>query len=85
MGRLEIAISQVRKMNSRFINALGIVALCYIMLQALSWITISIFRITQGLGYWMRYTLLPHAWQIAIAMGLVYLVYTAATSEGRRY
>ncbi len=72
-------------MNSRFINALGIVALCYITLQAFSWITVSVLRITQGFGSWIRYTVLPHTWQIAIAVGLVYVLYTAATSGRTRF
>ncbi len=69
-------------MNNAFLKALGIVALCYIVLQAFSWILSSLFRITQGLGYWVRYTLIPHSWQIAIAIGIVYLLYTAL--NGRR-
>ncbi|MCU0527453.1 MAG: hypothetical protein MUF72_21820 [Elainella sp. Prado103] len=71
-------------MNSRFINALGIVALCYILLQLFTWIMNSLFRITAGLGSWLRYTVAPHAWQIAIAAGVIYLLYTAVTTGGRR-
>jgi hypothetical protein len=72
-------------MNSRFINALGIVAACYILLQALFWITNSAFWITQSFGYWLRYILLPHTWQIAIAAGVIYLLYTALTSGRSRF
>jgi hypothetical protein len=72
-------------MNHAFLKALGLVALCYITLQALSWIFSSVFRITQGLGYWFRYTLMPHTWQIAIAIGIVYLLYTAATDRRGRF
>ncbi len=69
-------------MNHAFLKALGIVALCYFVLQALTWIATSLFSITQGLNYWLLYTLLPHAWQIAMAIGIIYLLLTAVT--GRR-
>lgn len=71
-------------MNSRLINALGIVALCYILLQLGTWILNSVLSITAGFGYWLRYTVTPHAWQIAIALGILYLLYTAITSSDRR-
>jgi hypothetical protein len=68
-------------MNNTFIKALGLVALCYLILQSLSWISVSLLRITQGFGYWFYSTLLPHTWQIAIAIAIIYLLYTATTSR----
>ncbi|NJO78459.1 MAG: hypothetical protein HC827_07985 [Cyanobacteria bacterium RM1_2_2] len=69
--------------NNRFIQALGVVAACFLLLKGASWILSSLLRISAGFGYWLRFTLMPHAWQIAIAAGLIYLLLTALTN-GRR-
>ena len=70
-------------LNGRFIQALGIVAACFLLLQGAAWILNSLLRISSGLGYWLQSVLLPHAWQIAIAAGVIYLLMMALTN-GRR-
>jgi hypothetical protein len=69
--------------NSRFIQALGVVAACFLLLQGASWILSSLLKISAGFGSWLQYALLPHTWQIAIAAGVIYLLLTALTN-GRR-
>jgi hypothetical protein len=71
--------------NSPFIRALGLVSLGYLVFQAIAWALRSFFRMTQGLGYWVQTSLLHHGWQIAIAIGVLYLLYTAVTTSRNRY
>ena len=70
-------------LNSRFLQALGIVALCFLLLQGLSWILNSLLNISAGFSNWLRYNLLPHTWQIAIAAGVIYLLLNAVFSNRR--
>jgi uncharacterized membrane protein YjjP (DUF1212 family) len=72
-------------LNDRFIQALGIVAACFLLLQGGLWILNSLLRISSGFGYWLQYTLMPHAWQIAIAAGVIYLLLNALTNGRRRF
>lgn len=67
--------------NNRFIQALGLVAACFLLLQGTAWILNSLLRITAGFGYWLRYVLMPHAWQIAIAVGVIYLLLNALSRD----
>ncbi len=64
-----------------FLRAIGLVAVIYIILKALSWGANSAFWILQSLSYWVRWTLLPHAWQVALAAGVIYLLLTALTTS----
>ncbi len=72
-------------MNRRFLYVLGIGALCYLVLQGLSRIVSSLSSVFASFNYWIRWQLLPHTWQIAIALGLLYLLYTAVFGRGRRF
>ncbi|HEY9752770.1 MAG TPA: hypothetical protein V6C46_07455 [Coleofasciculaceae cyanobacterium] len=67
--------------NNPFVRAAGLVAICYIVLQALGWVLRSIAVISTSFSYWIRHTLIPHAWQIGLAIGVIYLVLTALTSS----
>lgn len=69
--------------NNRFLQALGVVAACFLLLQGGFWILNSLLRISFGFGAWLRYTVMPHTLQIAIAAGVIYLLLTALTN-GRR-
>ena len=72
-------------MNRRFLYVLGIVALCYLVLQGLSRVVSSLSNVLASFNYWMRWQLLPNVWQIAIAIGLLYLLYTVVFGRGRRF
>jgi hypothetical protein len=70
-------------MNNPFIQALGIAALCYITLQGLSIIARSLAMILQSFSFWVQAYLVPHSWQVAIAIGVLYLLYVAVTTSRR--
>lgn len=71
--------------NNPFIRAAGIFAICFILLQALGWALTSLVTIASSFSYWVRYVLVPHAWQIGLAAGVAYLVVTAMTTSRDRY
>lgn len=69
-------------LNNPFVRAIGLVAICYLVLQALGWGLNSVAALAQSFSFWVRYILIPHAWQIALASGVIYLLFTAvATSK----
>lgn len=67
--------------NNPFVRAMGLMAICYLVLQALGWGLNSLVYLTQGFSFWVKYTLIPHAWQIALAIGVIYLLLTAVTTS----
>ncbi|HEY9631127.1 MAG TPA: hypothetical protein V6C84_27875 [Coleofasciculaceae cyanobacterium] len=70
--------------NNPFVRAAGIFAICYFLLQALGWGLTSVAAIANSFGYWVRYVLVPHAWQIGLAAGVAYMVITALTTSRDR-
>jgi hypothetical protein len=69
--------------NNSFARAVGIVAICYLLLQTLGWGLDSLAAIASGFSFWIRYTLVPHAWQFGLAAGAAYLIMTTMTSRER--
>ena len=67
--------------SNPFVRAIGLVALCYLVLQALGWGLNSLSILAASFSYWVRFTLIPHGWQIALAIGVVYLLLTAVTTS----
>ena len=67
--------------KNRFVQAVGVVAIVYIALQAISWALSAFSRVTMGFGYWVQYYLLPYGGQIALALGALYLLSAAVTSS----
>lgn len=68
-------------LNNPFIRAIGLVALCYLLLQALGWGLHSAALLADSFSYWVKYILIPHAWQIGLAVGVAYLILTAVTTS----
>ncbi|MBD3884583.1 hypothetical protein IFO70_22850 [Phormidium tenue FACHB-886] len=70
--------------NNPFVRAAGIVAICYVLLQALGWGLKSLAAIAGSFSAWIRFILVPHAWQIALAAGVAYMIITALTTSRDR-
>ncbi|WAL58801.1 hypothetical protein [Thermocoleostomius sinensis] len=64
-----------------FVQALGIAASCYLLLRLSGWLLGSLATILIGLSNWTRYTLLPMSEEIAIAVGLMFLLGVAIFSS----
>jgi hypothetical protein len=67
--------------NNPFVRAAGIVAICYVLLNALGWGLDSVLTLLNSFSWWVRFTLAPHAWQIGVAIAVAYLVLTAMTTS----
>lgn len=67
--------------KNTFIQALGIAALVYLMLQALGWGIESILRALEGFSRWYRYSGSKWLEEVAIVAGLVYLLFAAVVNS----
>ncbi|MBC7824384.1 MAG: hypothetical protein H7126_10970 [Candidatus Parcubacteria bacterium] len=53
----------------------------YVLLLTVGWGLHSVATILDSFSGWVRYTLVPHSWQIGIAIGVAHLVTTAMTTS----
>jgi hypothetical protein len=67
--------------NNRFVQAVGVAAIVGIAFWAISWGLGAFSRILQTVVYFIRFVLLPYSWQIALAVGVLYLLFAAVTSS----
>ncbi len=67
--------------KNTFIQALGVAALVYLTLQAFGWGLESILHIIESFARWYRYSGSKWLEEIAIASGVVFLLFVAATNS----
>ncbi len=70
-------------MNNKFVQAVGVASIAYVFFLSLSWALSALTRATFGFTYWMRYTLQPNSWLIAIALGVVWLLWAVSSRRER--
>lgn len=68
-------------MNNKFVQAVGVAGVAYVSFLGLSWVLSALANVTSGFISWMRYSLLPNSWQIALALGVLWLLWSAVTSS----
>ena len=68
-------------LNNPFIRAVGITAIAWILLQGLTYILDALVKLMSSLAVWTRVFFVPHSIQLAIGIGIVYLIYTAVTTS----
>lgn len=67
--------------KNQFVQALGLAALVYIILQALAWGLDALLRLLQTFANWYRYIGVPYAEEFALAIGVIYLLLSAVISS----
>jgi DMSO/TMAO reductase YedYZ heme-binding membrane subunit len=68
-------------MNNPFIRAVGITAIAWALLQGLSYVLDAVVKLVSVAAIWTRAFFIPYSTQVAIGIGVVYLLYTAVTSS----
>ena len=67
--------------KNKFVQAVGVAAVMYLLFMALSWSFSLILSILESFARWYRYTFIPYADETAIAIGVVYLIVSAVISS----
>lgn len=68
-------------MNNPFIRAAGITAIAWALLQGLTYILDALAKLATVAAVWTRAFFIPYSTQVAIGIGLIYLLYTAVTTS----
>ena len=68
-------------LNNPFIRAVGIAAIAWALLQGITYILDALVKLMSSLAIWTRVFFVPYSIQVAIGIGVVYLIYTAVTTS----
>ena len=67
--------------NNPFIRAFGIAAIAWVLLQGLNLILDALVRLMTSFAFWVRIFFIPHSTEVAIGIGVIFLIFTAVTSS----
>jgi len=68
-------------MNNKFVQAVGVAAIAYLGFMGIAWAVRSVSYIFSGFGYWLRNDFLPYSWEIALALGVLWFLWSAVTNS----
>jgi hypothetical protein len=68
-------------MNNRFVQAMGVAAIAYLGFLGASWALSAFSHVAMGFFYWVRSSLLPMSWEIALAIGVLWFLGSAVFSS----
>jgi DMSO/TMAO reductase YedYZ heme-binding membrane subunit len=68
-------------LNNPFVRAVGIVAIVWALLQGLSYVLDALVKLVTTAAIFTRAYFIPYSTQVAIGLGVVYLIYTAITTS----
>ncbi len=71
-------------LKNQFVQALGVVALVYLILQAIGWGTEAILNILESFSRWYRFYGLKWSEEAALAFGLLFLLLSAVANSKNR-
>jgi hypothetical protein len=69
--------------NNDFVKAAGLAAIAYVLFQLLAQALYAFARIAESFSHWVKWSFLPWSEEIAIGLGVAFLVVTAVTSSRR--
>jgi len=64
-----------------FVQAIGVAAVTYLVFRSLYWVLYYLAKMMSSLSYWLRYTALPWSEEVAIGLGIIYIVVAAVMSS----
>ncbi|MFB2919923.1 MULTISPECIES: hypothetical protein [Aerosakkonema] len=70
--------------NNPFIRAAGVAAIAYVLFKVLVQALFAFAQITQSFAYWLKWHFVPWSEEIAIGLGLAFLILTAVTTSRDR-
>jgi DMSO/TMAO reductase YedYZ heme-binding membrane subunit len=68
-------------LNNPFVRAVGITAIAWALLQGIVYVLDALVKLMSSLATWTRIFFVPYSIQIAIGIGVVYLIHTAVTTS----
>jgi hypothetical protein len=68
-------------LKNKFVQAIGVAAIAYLLFQALAWAMEAILRIAETFSQWYRFTAVPWAEEAAIAIGVIYFIIAAVVNS----
>lgn len=71
----------MRFKSNLFIQAVGVAAVAFLVFRSLYWVLDHLARLMSSLSGWLRYTALPWSEEVAIGLGLTYLLVAAVLSS----
>jgi len=60
---------------------MGVAAIAYLGFMGISWAITYFSYIAMSFGSWLRYSFLPYSWEVALALGVLWFLYSAVTNS----
>ena len=70
--------------NNPFIRAAGVAAIAYLIFRSLSWALFAFASVAQSLAYWTKWYFIPWSEEVAVGLGVAFLIFTAVTTSRDR-
>lgn len=70
--------------NNPFIRAAGVAAIAYLILRSLTWALFAFANIAQSFAFWLKWNFVPWSEEIAIGLGVAFLIFIAVTTSRDR-
>lgn len=70
--------------NNPFVRAVGVAAIAYGIFQLLAQALYAFARIAESFSRWVKWSFLPWSDEIAIGLGVAFLIVTAVTTSRDR-
>lgn len=71
----------MRSLNNPFIHAVGFATIAYVLFQLLARGLYAFSTIAASLATWTKYSFLPWSEELAIGLGVAFLLVTAVTTS----
>ena len=69
------------RVRNAFIQAIGIAAVVYLIFLGLNWGIMGLLRMVSSFGQWYRYSFMYWAEEVALGLGIAYLVVVGVLSS----
>jgi len=70
-------------LQNLFVQSLGVGTLAYLTLLDIDWVIIFLLRILETFSQWYRWHASPYAFQIALGMTVLYIIWQGVFSSRR--
>jgi hypothetical protein len=70
--------------NNPFIRAVGVAAIAYLIFRSLGAALFAFANVAQSFAYWTKLYFIPWSEEVAICLGITFLIFTAVTTSRER-
>ena len=81
---LKVAFETTIMFNNPFIRAAGIAAIAYLIFKVLAQALFAFAQVAQSFSYWVKWHFVPWSEEVAIGLGVAFLIFTAVTTSRDR-